>query len=231
MLHAMATCGADQILCARRRPGARRDGVRDRGPGPGRHDRRRRQRLRRRGQAPAVRPRSGSTCSPGRPRSLVIADAARRPRARRRRPARPGRARADLAGDPDHDLRGARRGGRSSEVDRLLETWPTRDGRRRRVGDARISRRRPGRRRGDRAVGRDRARAPRGAGRRGPIVSATTSTTCATTARCSSATRRPSPTATRRIGTNHVLPTMRRRALHRRPVGRQVPQDLHLPAA
>ena len=33
------------------------------------------------------------------------------------------------------------------------------------------------------------------------------------------------------IGTNHVLPTMARRALHRRPVGREVPEDLHLPAA
>ena len=32
------------------------------------------------------------------------------------------------------------------------------------------------------------------------------------------------------IGTNHTLPTKTRRALHRRPVGRQVPQDLHLPA-
>ena len=33
------------------------------------------------------------------------------------------------------------------------------------------------------------------------------------------------------VGTNHVLPTMGARALHRRPLGRQVPQDLHLPTA
>ena len=32
------------------------------------------------------------------------------------------------------------------------------------------------------------------------------------------------------IGTNHTLPTRRARPLHRRIVGRQVPQDLHLPA-
>ncbi len=31
------------------------------------------------------------------------------------------------------------------------------------------------------------------------------------------------------IGTNHTLPTKKAGALHRRPVGRQVPQDLHLP--
>ena len=33
------------------------------------------------------------------------------------------------------------------------------------------------------------------------------------------------------VGTNHVLPTLRAGALHGRAVGRQVPQDLHLPAA
>jgi sulfopropanediol 3-dehydrogenase len=32
------------------------------------------------------------------------------------------------------------------------------------------------------------------------------------------------------IGTNHTLPTNKQRALHRRAVGRQVPEDLHLPA-
>ena len=33
------------------------------------------------------------------------------------------------------------------------------------------------------------------------------------------------------VGTNHVLPTAARRALHGRPLGRQVPQDLHVPGA
>ena len=33
------------------------------------------------------------------------------------------------------------------------------------------------------------------------------------------------------MGTNHVLPTLRGRALHGRAVGRQVPQDVHLPAS
>ena len=32
------------------------------------------------------------------------------------------------------------------------------------------------------------------------------------------------------VGTNHVLPTARRRALYRRPLGRQVPEDGDLPA-
>ena len=32
------------------------------------------------------------------------------------------------------------------------------------------------------------------------------------------------------IGTNHTLPTQEGGALHRRALGRQVPQDLHLPA-
>ena len=33
------------------------------------------------------------------------------------------------------------------------------------------------------------------------------------------------------VGTNHVLPTLPRRALHGRPVGREVPQDLHVAAS
>ncbi len=136
---------------------------------------------------------------------LVIADEHRRPRAGRRRPARPARARPDLAGGPDHDLaqRSARRrsrrssacsrAGRPREV--AGEAW--------RAHGAVVVVRRP--RRGGRARRRDRPRAPRG-----PVTARArlaTSTSCATTGRCSSASRRPSPTATRAIGTNHVLPT------------------------
>ena len=109
-----AACDGDQRRrpdrLPRRRPGAGRAGVRDRGARARRDDRRRRQRVRRRGQAPAVRPRRD------RPAGRADRDPgdrrrARRPRARRRRPARPGRARADLARDPDHDQPGVRRGG------------------------------------------------------------------------------------------------------------------------
>ena len=82
------------------------------------------------------------------------------------------------------------------------------DRRRRRAGLARLRRGdRRGRRRGGRGgERRDRRGARRGAdgrSRRG------TSIACATTARCSSAARRRWRTATRRVGTNHVLPTGR----------------------
>ncbi len=52
-----------------RRAGARRDGLRPARRGAGRHARRRGQRVRRRGEAPALRHRVRSTCSPARRRS------------------------------------------------------------------------------------------------------------------------------------------------------------------
>ena len=99
----------------------------------------------------------------------VIADDDRRPGARRRRPARPGRARPDLARGARHDLRGARaggaRGGRPS-------ARGARHGRGRGRGVARPRRdhRRPRPRDGGRGQRRARARAPRGADRRRRLV-------------------------------------------------------------
>ena len=94
-------------LRARRRAGGRRHGARHRDDRAGRHDRRPRQRLCGRGQAPAVRPRRH------RPARRPDRDADHRRRQRRRRdlrhrPARPGRARADLAGRADHQFGEAR---------------------------------------------------------------------------------------------------------------------------
>ena len=84
---------------------------------PDRHARRRRQRLRRRGEAPALRRRRDrSARRPLRGRGDLGRD--RRPRDRRRRPARPGRARSQLARRARHDLGRARprrhRSGRAS---------------------------------------------------------------------------------------------------------------------
>ena len=71
--------------------------------GAGRHDRRPRQRLRGGGQAPALRPRRHR--SAGRPdRDAHHRRRQRRRRDLRHRPAGPGRARADLAGRPHHQL-------------------------------------------------------------------------------------------------------------------------------
>ncbi len=94
-------------LRARRRAGGRRHGARHRDDRRGRHDRRARQRLRGGSQAPAVRPRRH------RPARRPDRDADHRRRQRRRRdlrdrPARPGRARSHLAGDPDHQFGEAR---------------------------------------------------------------------------------------------------------------------------
>ena len=94
-------------LRARRRAGGRRHGARHRDDRAGRHDRRAGQRLCGGGQAPAVRPRRH------RPARRPDRDADHRRRQRRRRdlrhrPARPGRARPDLAGDPDHQFGKAR---------------------------------------------------------------------------------------------------------------------------
>ncbi len=94
-------------LRARRRAGGRRHGARHRDHRRRRHDRRPRQRLCGGGQAPAVRPRRH------RPAGGADRDADHRRRQRRRRdlrhrPARPGRARPDLAGDPDHQFGEAR---------------------------------------------------------------------------------------------------------------------------
>ena len=90
-------------LRARRHAGGRRDGARHRDDRARRHAGRPRQRLRRRGQAPALRPR--------RHRPLRRADRDhgdrrrdRRRRALRHRPARPGRARLQLAGRAGHQL-------------------------------------------------------------------------------------------------------------------------------
>ena len=91
-------------LRARRRAGGGRDGARHRDDRAGRHDRRPRQRLCGGGQAPAVRPRRH------RPARRPDRDADHRRRQRRRRdvrhrPARPGRARPDLAGGPASPIR------------------------------------------------------------------------------------------------------------------------------
>ena len=59
--------------------------------------------------------------------TLVIADETRRRRDLRHRPARPGRARPDLAGDPAHQFREARARRRWREVERLLKILPTAD--------------------------------------------------------------------------------------------------------
>ena len=152
-----------------------------------------------------------------------------RSRAGRRRPARPGRARPDVAGRArSRTSRDARRRPCSRHV-----PAPARE-----LADRARSPAQAWRDHGEVAARADveeaadarrraRARAPRGP--RG-ATSTGSSSACATTARSSWATRRPSPTATRAIGTNHVLPTGRRRPLHRRSVGRQVPQDGHVPA-
>ena len=86
-----------------------------------------------------------------------------------------------------------------AEVDTLLETWPTADVAGRGLARPRLGRDRGRRRRGDRARRRGGQRAPRGAGREGE-ARRRTCRGCATTARCSSATRRRWPTATRRSG-------------------------------
>ena len=96
-------------LRPRRHPGDRRHGARHRDDRARRHAGRPRQRLRRRGQAPALRPRRH------RPLRRPDRDDGDRRRHRRRRdvrhrPARPGRARLQLAGRPRHQLPQARRG-------------------------------------------------------------------------------------------------------------------------
>ena len=90
-------------LRARRRAGGGRDGARHRDDPAGRHDRRAGQRLCGGGEAPAVRPRRH------RPAGRPDRDADHRRRQGRRRdlrhrPARPGRARADLARHPHHQF-------------------------------------------------------------------------------------------------------------------------------
>ena len=117
-------------LRARRRAGGRRHGARHRDHQAGRHDRRPRQRLCGGGQAPAVRPRRH------RPAGRPDRDADHRRRQRRRRnlrhrSARPGRARADLAGGDDHQFREAR--ARHHERGRAAAENPA-DRRRRRRG-------------------------------------------------------------------------------------------------
>ena len=119
-------------LRARRRAGGRRHGARHRDDRRRRHDRRPRQRLCGGSQAPAVRPRRH------RPARRPDRDADHRRRQRRRRavrhrPARPGRARPDLAGDPHHQFGEARarhHGTRSSGCSRSFPppTPPARPG-------------------------------------------------------------------------------------------------------
>ena len=205
MLHAMAASGADQIVCLGgvQALAAMAFGlVRARA---GRHGRRRGQRLRRRGQAPAVRH--------GRDRRARRADRGGRHRRRLGRPgadrdgpARPGRARPDVALSADLHLRaararGARRGRRAAAA--------LADARRRRPG---LARPRDGRRR--------RRTTPRRCG--------CPTTTRPSTSRCTSTEHKLDAyldglrnygslflgaEATvaygdKAVGTNHVLPTM-----------------------
>ena len=138
--------------------------------------------------------RSASTCSPARPRSSSIADDARRPVRRRRRPAQPGRARARLAGRARHHQRARSPAQAMAHIDELLPDMPTNDiagpawrdhGQVLVVDDLDEAF----------AVADDvRRRARRGAHRASPDGP---STRCTTTARCSSARARASPTATR----------------------------------
>ena len=101
-------------LRPRRRPGTGRDGVRPARRAAHRHAGRSRQRLRRRGETPALR--QGLDRPAGRPvggRGHRRRD--RRPGDRRRRPARPGRARTGVPRRPGHHVagvgpRGDRRG-------------------------------------------------------------------------------------------------------------------------
>ena len=230
MLYAMATSGADDILALGgvQALAAMAFGIEGLAPadmivGAG-------QRLRRRGQAPAVRPR--------RHRPARRAD---RDRDDRRRDRRPELVAADLLGQAEHGptspavlittSRALGAGGARARSTRCCATWPTARGRRAPRGETHgsvvvVERRRGG----DRALRRDRARAPRGPGRRGPARAATARglRNYGSLFLGAEATVAYGDKA---VGTNHVLPTMRRRALHRRPVGRQVPEDLHLPAA
>ena len=157
----------------------------------------------------------------------VIADEHRRPGARRRRSARPGRARTDLTRGARHDLRGrsgARCGRRSSASSR---SWPP-----------------------------PRSRVRRGAttARSSSLPTARPRRSCATNSRPSTSRCRPPTTRWYHdrlrnygsiflgaratvaysdkgaTGTNHVLPTGARGPLHGRAVGRAVPQAAHLPA-
>ena len=111
--------GADEIFCVGGVQALAAMAFGIEGARAGRHDRRRGQRVRRRSQAPALRARSASTCSPGRPRSLSSPTTT----------ADPELVAADLLGQAEHGptspailitdrARSARRS--SSEVDRRL---------------------------------------------------------------------------------------------------------------
>ena len=230
MLYAMQTSGADAILCLGGVQAPGRDGLRpDRRPGAGRHARRRRQRVRRRGQAPAVRPRRDRPARRA-DRGAGHRRRVRRPAAGRRRPARPGRARADLA------RRRASRSARTSAraVAERPSTSCCRRGRRptspaRRGATTAGSRSPPTTTRrsalaDDAAYEHLEVQVVRGQARLVPWSG------CATTARCSWAIRPPSPTATRRSAPTTCCRLRARPPLHRRAVGRQVPQDVHLSA-
>ena len=195
-LYAMVAAGVDEVYLRGRSPGAGRHGLRDRqrsppwtwsiGPGTSTWPR-----PSGRSSAP-----SASICSRARRRSLIIADDSADPALVACRPPGPGRARPDLAADPDHDL--ARRSGwpSSKECERQLPLLGTRRGRRARRGRTTV-----------RSVAR--VDGPR---RRRPLADeyapehlevqtrrrrAGTSDGYATTARSSSARRPPSPTPTR----------------------------------
>ena len=231
MLYAMRTSGADAVVCARRRPGAGGDGLRpDRGHAGGRHARRRGQRLRRRGQAPAVRPRRdrpagrpdrGRWSSPTRPptRELVAADLLGQAEHGPTSPA------GVIAIGEDVGARGHGRGRR-----RCSETWPTAEV----AGEA-------WRDHGWVAIAADDdeaiALADEAANEHlevqvaeeklDDVPGAAAQLRLAVPRR----RRRPWPTATRRSARTTSCRRSARRALHGRPLGREVPQDLHLPAA
>ena len=229
MLYAMATSGADDDPRPRRRPGAGRAGLR------------------------ASRTCRPSTCSSA-PGNAYVAEAKRqlfgrvgidllagpteilvdrrrhrRPRAGRRRPARPGRARPDLARGADHHSRGrrpARCSPRSTAAARLADRArsPARPG----AITAR-SRSSPTTRRRSRCPTRSR-----------PSTSRSRSPTSSSTATWHGLRNYGSlflgarrHRRLRRQGRGHQprAADAPRRPLHRRPVGRQVPEDLHLPAA
>ena len=150
---------------------------------------------------------------------LVIADDARRPVRRRRRPALPGRARPRLAGRAVTTSERARpRGHRAHRPAPARHAHP----RLRRAG---VARPRPGhrRRRPRRGLRAGRRRSPPSMCRSSPRTPARRWTKMHDYGALFLGEGTCVSYGDKVIGTNHVLPTRGARPLHRRPVGRQVP--------